>query len=1395
MARVRGDRVLSAERVAEVVVALADGRGRRGSGYLVAPGRVLTAAHVVEGASGIRVRFDADRPGERTGTADVVWAHPGIDVAVLGVADEGTGAAPAAFGRLGEQDAVVRCTAVGFPRFKLRTDEDGSRYRDAEHVHARCAALSNRREGTLDLRVDTPPAEDPDAERDAWEGMSGAAVFSGGHLIGVVTRHHRSDGPGRIAAGRVDRWAEALTAGELGALEEALDGGLRPALLPDVLPTAPVELVQEFHRAHLADFAPEELRDRRRETEALVAFCGGTEPYLRLQGPPWAGKTALTAWFALHPPRGVVPVWFFVTARDAGQSDSGTCSEALVDQLAAIAGREPVSRRPSPAHDGERGLLLRQAAERVARDGGTLLLIVDGLDEDQSLRPGGTGRSIAALLPERPPPGVRVLVTSRSGVEVPADVRGGHPLRTCPVMDLPANAAARHTEHEARYELQQALFGDTPTERELVGLFAAARGPLTAGDLRALTGEPEFVLRRLLGGSFARILRPRGSGSVSGPPGRNGDDAASIRRSRGYVFSHETLLAVALDEFGPDLDPYLERLHTWAAGYAAKGWPAGTPAYLLRPYGRMLAALQDPRDTQRAVSLATDPRRHERFREETENDAACLAEIATVREAVCGLATVGLDSLAALAVAEDLVARRNEQLHYDVPAAYARLGKVRLAVGLARSVFHPLHRSTALERLARVLAEAGDLRAVGLAEEAVRLAEGELLGSDPEVALSCRWTALGVQSVALARTGRREEAVDLLDRQPRPRNRDERASFAHAMITAAVALRDAEAASGLLRAAEEAVDGIDFPPQRAYALSDLARAWEDCGFLEERDRLHDKLLTLVHDRPRDARLPQIAARALRATRPEVADALIEPAHGHGGGSDAVFALIAAGRMPDAQRLAADLDPEKNPGNWVDAVLLWGRIVNALAEGWARQGEATAAWTALEPSWSSTTIDLYRYGSAATVATLLAGSGRAEQAEAWLTTAEELPWHVAAEAFSALARHHAAEDPDRSLRLLRRAVDGPRAGGRTIAHHQQDHCVPLAGALAAAGRPDAAERLVAAFSDPTIRLRGLATVSLAVRPADPERALRLAERAASLLSEVDVGQTPGVLTAAVQALAGAGAAERVTEVLDACEAAGRADDLDRARVEAAALLWPHDPDAAARSLDLAVGDLLDRPDEVSNTQLVQVLVAVGRHDDERASAVKGLLGDRAPGSYRRYLEPRWSRPSGGAYVDTVPAGLLEAVNDGPYARRHYVDPIAEEDEGMTLPASRAGAVALAYAALGDHQPALDRARRARDEAERSEVLAHLAAYYACLPGDSVAVPLYEDAFDILPTVRRLAGLVLPPPSGPDIPRAKSLLAEALTPGGWYHAVSVLVELDPAAVLDAGDIVLSYLGIGD
>ena len=101
--------------------------GFRGSGYLVAPGLVLTAAHVVAGASAVRVRLDVGQPTEIDVQAERWWADPdghnGTDLAVVMIPADvtaGREVEPARFGRISDCTAVLAVQAFGFPRFKLR---------------------------------------------------------------------------------------------------------------------------------------------------------------------------------------------------------------------------------------------------------------------------------------------------------------------------------------------------------------------------------------------------------------------------------------------------------------------------------------------------------------------------------------------------------------------------------------------------------------------------------------------------------------------------------------------------------------------------------------------------------------------------------------------------------------------------------------------------------------------------------------------------------------------------------------------------------------------------------------------------------------------------------------------------------------------------------------------------------------------------------------------------------------------------------------------------------------------------------------------------------------------------------------------------------------------------
>ncbi|WP_326621310.1 NACHT domain-containing protein [Streptomyces decoyicus] len=276
---------LDAGRVVQVLTTRRAGPGRRGSGYQVSGHAVLTAAHVVSEAVSVRLRFFTEDGGTTELPAEPVWADEAMDIAVLEIARESTGesardagAGEASAGGPGRDEVPpvrfagitrpVECEAVGFPRFRLRLDtasadrDDPPWYRDSHHARGTTTPLSYLRAGSLEISV-APPEYDPEPGRSPWEGMSGAAVWSGGYVIGVVSEHHRFDGLGRFAASQVKRWYR-LAPDRIGVLSDLIglpaDAGRLPRL-PLPSPPRPPETPEPDEAPEVQEAAGKLARD------------------------------------------------------------------------------------------------------------------------------------------------------------------------------------------------------------------------------------------------------------------------------------------------------------------------------------------------------------------------------------------------------------------------------------------------------------------------------------------------------------------------------------------------------------------------------------------------------------------------------------------------------------------------------------------------------------------------------------------------------------------------------------------------------------------------------------------------------------------------------------------------------------------------------------------------------------------------------------------------------------------------------------------------------------------------------------------------------------------------------------------------------------------------------
>jgi hypothetical protein len=1108
---------------------------------------------------------------------------------------------------------------------------------------------------------------------------------------------------------------------------------------------------------------PAQLLDRDGELRELTAFCAGPDhpdasAYMWWQAPPWAGKSALVSAFALrHRPDGVEVVSCFITDR-LGRNDRQTFLETVMRQLALVAQRDAgaVGSRPEdfPA-------LCRAAAEACRGRGRRLVLIVDGLDEDQGAVSGGL--SIAALLPRIPPTGMRVVVTGRPSPPVPDDVPPDHPLRARDVIrTLAPWSYATGISAFARRELRR-LLDDEEVGVPLLGLLVAARGGLTAADLATLVGVRPFRVDRLLRGITGRSFIPGSPGQVL-----VSDSPTALHV---HALGHEELRQEALTSLG-DVTRFEGQLHAWADGYRARDWPSDTPSYLLYDYPRMLHSVGD---LQRLTTIALDPHRQRALLERASLDTA-FSHIELTAEMVRSQCADELVELAALAVSSAILAERARALPPGVPMAFARLGHARRAMDLALVAPFPAEKAVRLAKVARVLVGVGDQHAAEAAAEAARWAEQARRESAPPSGDEQEAEeATGEAAVALMAVGELRQGRELLSRLGASAAAgDEAGSTVVARAAFAARSHNPALAEEMLDQAERYAEELaaSSPADPSAPVS----AWAAIAVAAEGaqvDRMYERISQYAQAFP--SRLTACAvdasaASALATVRPQQANTLADRA---------AERLEAALGYPDA--LSDD--------DGGDLAMLLAPMLTAVVRALVDTGSVDRARDLVACVPEERHIGLMGMDT-------LAGA-RAVLADGLDDPDEEISAETLAQQAYRLAELNEPDEASWRLAQALEALGSPQSQGTWRTQPRETWLISLCAALAAIGRQGDGAQLARSLRDPAEQVQALAAAAAsASRAGQPDDARRLACEAADRTRTLEgagnfsfFDGAPGrevadAKGAAAQALAHVGERDRA---LALAEETGPADHdrRQRALVSVAAGLRSYDPATAVNLIDhhrerLLTADSSPRGWNGRMADLGELFAAIADADAE--------CTDRLYQAAEHVAQKLKETETWLDTEDLLTMLLLHARGERDDAHSTLTS-WEQKSTGSAPWGLPVGAIAIAHAALGDLDAARHRASRHNVPYDRGEAYAAVAGYLTRTPAGIRTVSA-SSSTAFTETFRTLALTQIPPDATETAQKARQFTASALAGDGWHCALPVLACLAPAAVERVRDIVFTH-----
>jgi hypothetical protein len=172
-----------------------------GSGFILRSNVVITAAHNLGDyphksppeATIVRLMDGSEKP-----VTNILADNLQVDLAVLGVSGI-SDMKPVALARVDRKKISVLSDvmAVGFPNYKYQKERPLATQRQPAQPVGIVPTAENATSGRLVLKISAgEPATPNPGDGSPWAGLSGAAVFCGEALLGVVNEHHSAEGLG-----------------------------------------------------------------------------------------------------------------------------------------------------------------------------------------------------------------------------------------------------------------------------------------------------------------------------------------------------------------------------------------------------------------------------------------------------------------------------------------------------------------------------------------------------------------------------------------------------------------------------------------------------------------------------------------------------------------------------------------------------------------------------------------------------------------------------------------------------------------------------------------------------------------------------------------------------------------------------------------------------------------------------------------------------------------------------------------------------------------------------------------------------------------------------------------------------------------------------------------------